>query len=124
MVGFPAWLVLASCAGEEEREREACDALLSCASVVNPFLVEDLEAAYGEEGACWAGDDTSACADACENALTGLWVEFDHPDDCDPFAFVEPGNLTEAQFFDAFGTAYCDALNTCNGDGACSPDYN
>lgn len=117
------WMV--ACASAEHEARESCDALLACASIVNPFLVRDFDAAYGEEGVCWeTSDEPALCEEACEQGLVGLWIEFEHPEGCDPSTFVEPGSLTVEQFFSEFDRRYCEAVETCNpGRGYCREYY-
>lgn len=124
MTRFPWWLVLVGCSTPQEEAREVCDALLACASIVNPFIVRDFEASYGEEGVCWeTAEDVSLCAQSCETSLTGLWIEYDHADGCDPSDFVTPGSLTVEQFFDQFDGEFCAAVKRCDPNRGCYGYY-
>ncbi len=50
----------------------ACNAYLSCASVVTPAVFPSLQEGYGTSGTCWASGSAATCEEACVTGLTQL----------------------------------------------------
>jgi hypothetical protein len=112
-----AALAAAGCGGDP---REACDALMLCARTVNPFLVEDLAAEYGEAGRCWAEQDGAACEQACTDEMVALWLPSGAAT-CDPEPITGTPMLSEPQFAEAYWAFLCDLYVSCTGRDSC-PD--
>jgi hypothetical protein len=115
------WMVLTliGCGGAASHP-EACDRLVMCATITNPFLVEEYRAAYDPEGTCWSTWPAADCEAQCIQIMTELYVQFDE-ERCDPVPLTGVPLLTEDEFFEAYRELECEAQDRC-GSGQCQDE--
>src|SRR5947208_1339737 len=111
----PIFVLFAAC-GETAVpiDHGSCDAMIACASIVQPASTAGFVEGYGSKGTCWADPSYAAsCRQACDSSLAMLKMLY--PDQCDSVVpSSPPSNLTGTdEACDTMVEAECGQFDHC-----------